>query len=593
MRWAQGQMTPIGGHKQLAYTFASRCRAIHGWFDLSGTYRIAYLCEANLYVDTGGNLTEITPSSGLVAPVPTTTGGYGDGLYGQGSQLPAAGTWTTASTTITMSGNPGAAPAGLDVYDVTAAKDIGKVSTYVSTSLVLQAAALAASSSSTDMMNFGAYGEPRPLTTTVAIDRMPPCYSLDNFGSVLYAMTSADGRLLKWDPAVGGLATQEVSNGAGADPGGYAPRGRCFVVTAERFIMVFSTSVDGTTAGGSQRRFCWCDQENPQHWDFSTVTSQAGFLDIEPASPIVCAIATRTGVLFWTAKKAYRSRFLGLPYVYNYEELADNCTPWSPESMATTSSMVLWQSQQGTFSFDGTSILPVECMVLPWVLDDIDLLNVRSEAFAAHVENFNEWWWFYPQFGQAHPTRAVIYNYKEGWWGQVRMTRSAGITASYTAHTIMADGTIAFQHEVQSTLAGGFFYAYANCDPPFAETFDLNVAQGSRLVTVKQLLPDIEVSGFTDPTATANAVSQVGYSLFYRNSRSYGDPELQTPFATVRSNGYVDLRTTGRDIRLRFDILSQPQQPPSGNPPSNLPVTNVPPVTVGQHMIDIVTRGDR
>ena len=53
MRWAQGQMTPIGGHKQLAYTFASRCRAIHGWFDLSGTYRIAYLCEANLYVDTG------------------------------------------------------------------------------------------------------------------------------------------------------------------------------------------------------------------------------------------------------------------------------------------------------------------------------------------------------------------------------------------------------------------------------------------------------------------------------------------------------------------------------------------------------------
>jgi hypothetical protein len=173
------------------------------------------------------------------------------------------------------------------------------------------------------------------------------------------------------------------------------------------------------------------------------------------------------------------------------------------------------------------------------------------------------------------------------------MTRSAGITASYTAHTIMADGVVAFQHEVVSANAGGFFYAYANCDPPFAETFDLNVAQGSRLVTVKQLLPDIEVAGFTDPVATANAVSQVGYSLFYRNSRSYGDPEIQTPFATVRSNGYVDLRTTGRDIRLRFDILSQPQQPPTGNPPSTLPVTNVPPITVGQHEIDIVVRGDR
>ena len=36
--------------------------------------------------------------------------------------------------------------------------------------------------------------------------KVPDAYSLDNFGSILYAMTSPDGRLLMWDPAVGGPA---------------------------------------------------------------------------------------------------------------------------------------------------------------------------------------------------------------------------------------------------------------------------------------------------------------------------------------------------------------------------------------------------
>ena len=44
--------------------------------------------------------------------------------------------------------------------------------------------------------------DPRPSPST----KVPDAYSLDNFGSILYAMTSADGRLLMWDPAVGGAA---------------------------------------------------------------------------------------------------------------------------------------------------------------------------------------------------------------------------------------------------------------------------------------------------------------------------------------------------------------------------------------------------
>jgi hypothetical protein len=354
------------------------------------------------------------------------------------------------------------------------------------------------------------------------------------------------------------------------------PHGRCFVVTPERFVQIFGSTNDGTAGtniGGSFRRFAWCEQEDFTNWSYSDPTTQAGFIDVEPASPIVCAIATRTGTLFFTAKKAYRSRFLGTPYVYNYDELGDNCTPWSPQSMTTTASSTVWMSQQGPFSYDGTSILPVQCSVRAWIDDDIDLLNVREQACMVHVANFNEVWWFFPQGPQSNPagfnTRAIVYSYKDGWWGQARCARSAGVTASYTSHTIMANGLVSYEHE------NGF--VYWDCDLPWIETFDLNVG-GGKLITVKQMMPDIEGS-----------IDGVRYSLFYRNSRSVGLVEQRSPLKLVRKDGFVDLRTTGRDIRLRIDLASPPGTIIDGVASDG----GVRPVTVGQHLIDFVPRGDR
>ena len=85
VRWVEGQLAPIGGQTKYNFSFASRCKAIHGFYDLSEVYHIAYLCETNLYVDTGGVLLDITPLDGRAAVRPTQ-GGYGDGLY-----LPAMG----------------------------------------------------------------------------------------------------------------------------------------------------------------------------------------------------------------------------------------------------------------------------------------------------------------------------------------------------------------------------------------------------------------------------------------------------------------------------------------------------------------------
>jgi hypothetical protein len=575
VRWREGQMTPFGGQAQYTnvvggvekYKFASRCKLIHGWYGLDGQYHIAYLCESNLYVDTGGALTDISPTSAITPPT-GLVGGFGDGLYSRNVLLNAAAAWTTSATTITMPSGPGQVIAGQGVYNVTKNAYVGVVSTYVGTVLTLTAVAASAGAAG-DQLDFDWYGKQRAIPGSVAITKVPDAYSLDNFGSILYAMTSADSRLLMWDPAVGGAAVvQPPASGRGP-----VPNGRCFVVTQERFIVIFGSTNDGTTGGGSSRRFAWCDQENPAAWDYTNVVSQAGFLDIEPASPIIAANASRTGILFWTAKKCYASRFLGLPYVFNYVELCDGTTPWSPQSVTTTSALTLWMTEQGVFSYDGTSVLPVACKIRPWIDDNLDPIAVRELSFACHLGEFNEWWWFFPTLNSPFNTRAAVFNYKEGWWTQCRMSRSAGITSSYTSHPIFADDYVAFQHNVGNT------YANANMPVvlPFAETFDLNLTSGSQLVTVKQMIPDVEAVDQTDPAAIANAIASLRYSLFYRNSRSLGLQELQSIQTPVRADGYVDFRVTGRDVRLRIDMAT--------------PV--VEPWTLGQHLIDSIPRGDR
>ena len=479
VRWREGQLWPIGGQEKIIYAtaFASRCRKIHAFYDLSGQIYVAYLCETNVYVDKQGTLIDITPAGGM-APPPAPIGGYGVGNYSMG--------------------------------------------------------------------NYGLH--PRPgAGSQVQLSILPPAYSMDNWGALLIVMSSSDGRLLWWDPAAAaGTLLTPVPN---------APPGRCFAITSDRFCMIFGML--GT--GGSPRRFGWCDQENITNWDFASVVSKAGYYDIEPASPIIACHPGRSGwVLFWTAKKGYVARFLGLPFVYNYDELGDDLCPRSPQSCASTNSAIVWQSAQGTWMFDGTAINPVPCPIRSWILDDIDEINARFQAVSVHLGLFNEVWWFFPQNGQPYNTRAAIFNYREGWWSQCQMPRSAGITSSYVMSPIFADGVTPYRHE-----SGTYFN---NCPLPWADTFSLNLASGGKLTTLKQMIVDLD----GDP-------NNMQYQLYYRTSRLGASPESVTGPRPIRADGYVDFRTTGRDIRMRCSVIGPA----------------VPRFTLGAHLVDVSIRGDR
>ena len=67
----------------------------------------------------------------------------------------AAASWTTSSTTITLASNPGGITVDLLVYDTTTNQPIGSVASISGTTLTLNAAAVNASSGSSDGLSFG------------------------------------------------------------------------------------------------------------------------------------------------------------------------------------------------------------------------------------------------------------------------------------------------------------------------------------------------------------------------------------------------------------------------------------------------------
>ena len=203
MRWVEGQLTPVGGQAAYTYSFASRCKLIHGWYDLSDVYHIAYLCEANLYVDTGGVLVDITPAGGITPPQPLTEGGYGDGAYGQNVVLAATAAWAPGAANIQMTANPGSVQPGMDVYNTTQNLHVGMVVAFTGGVLSLAAPGAEYAGNAGDILNFDWYGIPRAISDIQALDKVPDAWSLDNFGAILLAMTSPDGRLLQFDPGKG------------------------------------------------------------------------------------------------------------------------------------------------------------------------------------------------------------------------------------------------------------------------------------------------------------------------------------------------------------------------------------------------------
>jgi len=363
----------------------------------------------------------------------------------------------------------------------------------------------------------GTYGTPRSSRQRTL--PATPCFTLDNWGGELRAMTSPDGRLLRWDPASPASLLTAVTN---------APTGnRSFAVTPERHIILFGMDGDASQYG-------WCDQENDTNWDFASTTSKAGKNNVEPRSPIVAHKSVGSDFIVFTNRASYNVRYVGLPYIYSAKKIVDCPTPLSAASITETPEGAFWGAVNGFWLYNGVNIAPVVCPIWDWIDGQIAVDDSRFEASMINVAAKSEAWFFFVSVDHTENNRVAIYNYKEKFWTMGRLGRTCGVGYSNDTNPFMSDGFKVYRHEV------GFNYPDAE-ELPWAETFTVNIMDGVNMMTIHQMLP--EITGPTD---------NISYN-FIKSSPQL--PETISATKTIKANGYVDVRETARDFRVRVNMV--------------------------------------
>lgn len=319
------------------------------------------------------------------------------------------------------------------------------------------------------------------------------------------------------------------------------PDNRAVLVTAERAAVLLG-------ADGDPRRVAWSDFEDYTGWDFASTSGQAGFIDLESTSPIVNGIRVKEGILILTQHEAFLMRFVGAPYYYGIEKIGTTSF-FAPNCLASSGNMAVWLGLDGFWSYDGSSVKPLAC---PFFNDLKDDFNPIFGDFRSHMHasgSYPEFWLDYvskaaddyadPDKGECD--KYVIFSFAEGWWARGTRKRSAATGATTGGYPIASghDKQL-YQHEDGMTDAQRSRSATGEI---WAETTIIPLSRDGNIVDINQML------------VSRNPSTGLNYRVKIL-SKFAPDGAETTKTYTPRSDGYIDTRSTGREIRVRIEATN-------------------------------------
>jgi hypothetical protein len=351
-----------------------------------------------------------------------------------------------------------------------------------------------------------------------------------NWGENLLFCSTADGRLIEWNPNTPLTLGVVVAN---------APtRIRSLAVTRERHVVVTGFyDVAGTVE--IPQRASWSVQENNAVWA-PTPINTAGDLDVVSQTYPLRCINFRDETLIFTNTSLHRLRYVGPPYIYVMETIATDCGLLCPQAIARSASRLFWLSRRGFFQYDGGAATPV----VSQLTDRFEGLPLGDIGFATvavgHNEVANEFWCFYPTT-PGNPNRYVAWNYNENWWTEGELARTAWIDNFAGSFPLAANGSVLYEHELSPFLRADYTGA------PSFTTGPIEIGQGDRFVAVQRLVSDIEGAN-----APLNATL-----TFY----DYPQGQVLKGITFVLTPPKQDIRGVGRAVEL---TVSESVGTPSG-----------------------------
>jgi len=315
-----------------------------------------------------------------------------------------------------------------------------------------------------------------------------------------------------------------LSSLTGAD--GYTPlyQNTFTISDASRFLIVFGTNDYGSTILDPML-IRWSDQESLTTW-YPAVTNQAGSVRLSHGSKIVTTLQSRQEIVVWTDQALYSLQYLGPPYVWGTQLLADNVSIASPNAAAMASGVTYWMGVDKFYKYDGR-VQTLRCDLRQFIYNDINALQY-DQIFASTNEGFNEVWFFYCSSTSNTIDRYVIYNYAEDLWQYGTMARTAWLdtglrnfplAATYSYNIVNQEDGVD-DNETGTTLPISASITSAQFD----------IGDGHNFAFVYRMIPDLTFRG-----STAGTVPKV--TMYLQGLNNSGSGITQSGNAAVNYNG--------------------------------------------------------
>ena len=297
----------------------------------------------------------------------------------------------------------------------------------------------------------------------------------------------------------------------------------------------------------------WCDVDDFTTWT-ATVTNQAGSYRIPKGSKIIQGIQAAQQTLIWTDLGLWSMQYVGLPFVYQFNEIGTGCGLIGRKAAASMSGVVYWMGQSQFYTLAGSGPQPIACPVWDVIFQDLDNTNYDKIRIAVN-SRFGEVAWYYPTKGNGGEINAYVkYNVVLQQWDYGSLARTAWTNESVLGPPIGA-GTdkYIYQHETSTNAATN-----GVDDVPMLSNFQtgyFQIAEAELKMFVDQVWPDMKW-GYFGGTANGATVYQTPTAqvqlTFYATDYPGQTPIAYGPFNLTQSTTFVSPRFRGRLVSIKI-----------------------------------------
>jgi energy-coupling factor transporter transmembrane protein EcfT len=321
------------------------------------------------------------------------------------------------------------------------------------------------------------------------------------------------------------------------------------VSDASRFVLCFGTNDIGSTSV-NPLLIRWSDQESVVEWS-PAITNQAGSITLSHGSTIVTAIQSKQEIVVFTDAALYSLQYLGPPYVWGSQLLADNTSIAGPNAVALAAGIIYWMGVDKFYKYDGR-LQTLNCDLLRYVYNDIDRSQFE-QVYAATNEGFSEVWWFYPSNGSTTNDSYVVFNYIENVWYYGTMARTAWLDSGLQDYPLAATyNNNLVQHELGVDDGTTATLAPINA---FITSSQFDIGDGHDFAFVWRMLPDLTFNGSTDgttPSLTMQLLPLQNSGSGFNNPKSVGGTSSSAEGTVTATQTYpIDLDTYNGQLNIR------------------------------------------